>query len=625
MIVQTAPIPSILIRAAILGPRGLTLMLSRVSKTLGRTGAAPWIAAVGLALLYGFLSVAVLPPALFWSPDTACKFLQLQNLRWNGGLDDSIAYPGRDLDPELRFLPFDDPFVRVGADRTIHFVWPPLFALLCLPLFRAFGGVGLHVLPVLAGVGSAALAGLLARRIAGGGGLVAGALAGVATPLFCYSLLFWEHTLGTLLSTLGVWWLLGRRDGGFSWRAAGAGCALAAASALRSEVLMLVLALTLVGLVLPCGNGSRRAAGWTAGAAFVATSAPIWLYQLATTGRALPVTTVNRWAGLNVARILEAPQHLIPDLLVGDNVPLVLAVPFCLAIAATLALSWFGRGRMGAAAFFAGLAAVAVTGVQVLAWMNPRLPSSSAFHGMLAVAPLLVVGLCRPPGAAVGATEGAAYRFLLWTTVVYAAVYAGSAVLTENGGLEWGPRFFLPAYPLLAALTVGWWRRGDPALRRTSLGRAAIVALALLSIAAQGRGVVGIHTGLRWQLAVNEAVEGIADGSPLIATRWWMPTVVIGSYRRIPMFHVADRAGIERWLAAAAARGLDGFWLLGVDAQIERFMDRRGRDAPEPGPPQLDPLLQPPWPAGLRLRPEAPVGVEGLTLTHVALLAPRAD
>src|SRR5215204_5596251 len=59
-----------------------------------------------LALAY-LLALVALPPEALTHHDTGAKYLQVRNLRLTpGGLDYSVNYPARPLDPGLDFVPF---------------------------------------------------------------------------------------------------------------------------------------------------------------------------------------------------------------------------------------------------------------------------------------------------------------------------------------------------------------------------------------------------------------------------------------------------------------------------------------------------------------------------------------
>src|SRR5687768_8123741 len=69
------------------------------------------VAAISSLLVIAVLYVAALiamPPEGLTHHDTGAKYLQVRNLRLStSGLDWSINYPARALDPEMEFVPFN--------------------------------------------------------------------------------------------------------------------------------------------------------------------------------------------------------------------------------------------------------------------------------------------------------------------------------------------------------------------------------------------------------------------------------------------------------------------------------------------------------------------------------------
>lgn len=114
----------------------------------------------GLVLLvYAIVALFVLPPAALWSPDEGAKLLQVQNLRWHDGqLSYAIRYTGQAIDPTLEFAQADSFGLLRIREGQLYFQRLPLFPLMTLPFFAAFGMAGLYMLPALAGAACGVLA-----------------------------------------------------------------------------------------------------------------------------------------------------------------------------------------------------------------------------------------------------------------------------------------------------------------------------------------------------------------------------------------------------------------------------------------------------------------------------------
>ncbi|MEO5951588.1 MAG: hypothetical protein ABIQ44_03880, partial [Chloroflexia bacterium] len=95
---------------------------------------APHFALLAIAILY-VVGLVAMPPEGLTHHDTGAKYLQVRNLRLTPtGLDYSINYPARNLDPNLDFVPFREK--QFFIDRTdsdyglIYLQWPIFLGLL---------------------------------------------------------------------------------------------------------------------------------------------------------------------------------------------------------------------------------------------------------------------------------------------------------------------------------------------------------------------------------------------------------------------------------------------------------------------------------------------------------------
>ncbi|HET9494920.1 MAG TPA: hypothetical protein VFR15_11880, partial [Chloroflexia bacterium] len=159
-----------------------------------------------LALAY-LLALVIAPPEALTHHDTGAKYLQVRNLRITpGGLDYSINYPARPLDPGLDFVPFRERYYYVDGQDRIYLQWPIFLALMTRIPWKVMGFWGLYVVPFLAGLGACWATYLLARSVGVPRRLsrLSILLLGLATPLAIYALLFFEHTLSAMLVALSL-------------------------------------------------------------------------------------------------------------------------------------------------------------------------------------------------------------------------------------------------------------------------------------------------------------------------------------------------------------------------------------------------------------------------------------
>src|SRR4051812_41012241 len=98
-----------------------------------------------VALIYvaAYLS---LPPDALTHHDEGAKYLQVRNLRLTpSGIDWSINYPARRLDPQLQFVPFNQKQHYIDNQGRIYLQWPIFLGLLTRVFWKVMQFRGLYV------------------------------------------------------------------------------------------------------------------------------------------------------------------------------------------------------------------------------------------------------------------------------------------------------------------------------------------------------------------------------------------------------------------------------------------------------------------------------------------------
>jgi MFS family permease len=535
---------------------------------------------LALSALY-LAIVGVLPPNLFWSPDEGAKYLQLTRYRGQSPrVRQQVQYGARPFDPSYRFYPQPLPpghrfelvarlYPRPSADGTVRTNWPPLFGLLSMPLFSAFGFYGLYLLPLAAGIGTAVLAGALARRVAPDAEVAVILAVGLCTPVLFYSCLFWEHTIAVFLGMASLVLCSGASRTSPRALLAAAAC-LGLAIALRFE--MAVFASALAAALIAAALRDRLEASGRASARALRVGTAATIAALGTLAFGVAAIAIRR---LEPANLIGDKEGSLAQLLVGllssprlwrelpvrlrqalvdlpaDNGPTLepwiawLGLLGVLVAAASIALREPARGRALVAG--GGL----LTLVSLWAVVSPD--RFRSVHALVLPAPYMVFAvllLFLPRGAG-----GRALRIFGGTMVI---VLASSTVLSLPllvGGLEWGNRYQLIAYVLAAAGCavgmVSYGKTGGPARPRAAVAAAAGIALA----------VGGLYQmrGLR-ELAITKADlhayrhELNAASQPVVTELYWLPSALAETFRRIPMFTLRDPDQLASWIDMVSAR-----------------------------------------------------------------------
>jgi hypothetical protein len=531
-----------------------------------------------VAIVYG-ATLALLPAGGQWIIDNGNKRIQAEALLASGFRDFSLPWPGRELDPELACNPMPNQF-SVVRDGKLYSVFSPLFPALAAPTFGALGEPGLALLPLLGALLLLAAVGRIARLAglrAPGAGLSI-LIAGLATPLWFYALVFWEHIVAAGLCALSVALALEFLADSKGRKVFGSGVAIALAAGMRDPLLLFAALLgALVFFAAPRGR-ARAALGFGAGLA--AGLLPIALFQQLALGDPLGFHLTHGFAArageaMGIAvHLRDRPQVFHHLFLASVDGPLLSA----LAVA-PLALLLFAHPRL-AERRWPGVAvaalAWALTGALLFAagFVTAESPIEQllATNGFFAAAPILAAGFARRAEAA--SAEDAVLRRLLLLVTGYALLYALLTPLRNSTGIHWGNRYLLELYGLLAvpcaAGLLALWRLSS----RRRIVRALIVALAAASVALQ---LFSIDL-LRRKLVFGERLEQALRARPervVLTDVWWVPQTLPAEFLRRPILYVSTREALRDVLARLAQRGDGGF--LFVTSDLERPPDPRAQ------------------------------------------------
>lgn len=435
-----------------------------------------WLCLLVVVLVYGWLAFVKLSPDAVYAGDIGVKYIQAEALVQHKFRALDIPYPGAAFDPDQKFFPVRPPFImRVGGN--IQAIFSPVSAVINGVFVAGSRYRGM----ILASFLSATAVVWAAWRLGqGAGSAVVPLIVGLATPLWFYGVVGWEHAPAVAFSTAAF--LVASRA--TSWKqAAMAGLLLGAGATIRDEVL-------LIGPGLAFGLWRRlswRAAGVAAAAVIVVLAAAgaleVFWFHRPLAAHLLHAVQLLR----SVAQVASGPNPDVPALapltwqerydavvvywLVGYGGPLLAIVPVALL------LRWIGW-RLPALLTVAILLWYAVAN----AWGLLTGPRWVA--GLYRLSPFLIMMLLPSPASAKET------GWLRLTAIVSLITYFLLALFGTDtiGGKSFGPRLLLPLVPILA---VGAWQAINEYLRARSwidrwTGR---LGLALVGVA------LAIHLG----------------------------------------------------------------------------------------------------------------------------------
>lgn len=142
-----------------------------------------------LCLFAAYIGIAIYFASfhVFWSPDSGGRFAMIRSWVEHGRLI-HFHYAQEAIDPSgqissLAYFLYHQP-------RGYSAMYEPLFPLLSGVFYRIFGFGGLLVIPVLSGLGTASLIAVIAKRLDLRSSRYLMLIAGLATPLLIYSVVF---------------------------------------------------------------------------------------------------------------------------------------------------------------------------------------------------------------------------------------------------------------------------------------------------------------------------------------------------------------------------------------------------------------------------------------------------
>ncbi len=501
------------------------------------------------ALVALYLGVAALGDTRAYSgSDAGGKAATVKVMAERGDWDPDVGYWAASADPEGRL----HPLVKTGriGDRWIQAASLPM-VLASVPLWNLAGPPGLLALPIAGAVLAATAARRLARTLGARTGWPAFFLVGAASPVAFYALDFWEHAPALGLFLLAVSLLLGPD---VSRRAAvGGGLAAGAAVAVRAEMAIYLLVLSLV--VAAVGECRRQ---WLRRPLLAVASAGV---AAAVLGLHQALERAVLGAGIQTARVGSQASSVGSSL--GERA----------RDAAVTSVGLFADDSRSAlllggvaVASLVGLGLVACRGTAVL-WR----PAAVLSGGLMLFR--MVGGLGFVPGSLASAPVGGAAVAASPASARLRVVVAGALVALPlvwavqwTGDLvpQWGGRYTLATGALLTVA-------GSVALERSGWRRPAAVVLVALSVAMAGYGLAWHVERTNFYGAVTERIAREPADVAVVSALNHLGREVGTSY------------GERRWLRAStddelalAARVLDRLDVERVDVVV-----LEGRAAPE--------------------------------------------
>lgn len=493
----------------------------------------------GILLIYSAIQFQ-LPHKTFWSNDAGEKLLQVRALVENGPFDPAIPYDplGMESSGRFRFAPFPRIHMTVQDGRLIPAV-PFYFPLLSSVPYRVLGEAGLYVFPIVFSIVALALLGMMTREYP----LLVLVAAGLASPIFFYSLTFWEHTMAMCMVTSGFFLVHLSWSSRSFWnpRLFAAGAIMVVGAWVRSEIYIVIIA-ALVGFAVT-RRSRLHVPSFILGVGVGLV--PFLLLNQYVYGNLFgPQVTINVPAATKGGAPLEGLLRVNGDVIRYLFLTYVADIRLSLVcfFAAVVPVLYFGfverwsrvQQRLVLLWSFAIVLSIAFTFAHFFTLHQP-MNATLDMLGLWASLSILPFAFVQPRSKPRSAED----EFFFFLFIVTVTCLVGFALgLPSVGGLQWGPRYALALFPILVLLSVRGYahltrQMGTRVLKRSF--QLSFLALVLLGICIQGFGIRLLAQKKEASAENNRRVESIAPGA-IVTDVWWFAEESADLYERIPMY-----------------------------------------------------------------------------------------
>ena len=516
-----------------------------------------WSSVALVAVVY-LITLAQLEHRGFWISDNASKFLQLQAIVASGYTQYSIPWSGAAVDPQFAYNPLPTVFSHVDGDK-LYSIYPPLFATVSSIFFLLLGFPGLYVLPLLAALALLAGLGQITARAAldyPAAKNLAVLVAGLCTPLWFYSVVFWEHCLAVCACIWGIFFFLRFAADGRNKDLIYASAATALGVYFRDELYLLCLLLGI--LAIRTTRKKRLQVAAFSAATTLICLLPLWCFNAWTIGHPLGFHLVNHAAssGGIIAHFIDRPTVLYHLFLSSTHLnwlSLLVSGPFLVAF--ILNRRFAADGFQRAVPLFA-LVALLCSLVALSGYLSELSPIDYMLYSsnsLFTTAPFVLLAFLRHDD------QTPALKNIWIIALAYAVLYGLAAPRAGSLGIHWGNRYLLILYPLCAALAAAnlahWWNHR---VGKASASLPALAAVLLLSCAAQVYSIMLLKSKKDFSVRLNQTIQQRPE-TAVVSNIRWAPQAMYSAFYDKSMFFVESPEHLNRLARTLAGRGYDRF------------------------------------------------------------------
>ena len=478
-----------------------------------------------IAVIY-LITLGFLEKRGFWIADNANKFIQLQAILNSNYSGYSIPWPGSAVDPDFEYNPLPHPF-SVIKDHNLFSIYSPIFATASSLFFKICGFQGLYILPF---VFSMFLLFGLVRMLNTVGSEKAVKnhalfIAGLCTPIWFYSVVFWEHIIAASLCVWGCGFCLDFLKSG-SRKHLIFGAATSTFSIYFRDELYLFCAVLLVAVLL-YNSKERLKTALIFIFCVIISAMPLWLFQWKTIGQPLGFHVQSYlFSGSGIApRISDRPLVLYNLFAASSEsiwLSLALTMPFIVVFLLNPKLS---EKSFKVAVPLYCLIALSSSVFILHGYFSSDSPIAFMSHSnsLFTSSPILILAFMRYRNPKASEVNLSLRKWIWFVALAYAIVYGLTAPQLGSTGIHWGNRFLLVLYPLftiLCVLNLAEWHSCFN--RRIGWQKVVITLTILISLGAQVYSLNLLRKKKAFCYHLNREIQKRTE-EVIVTNVWWVP------------------------------------------------------------------------------------------------------
>jgi|GEM_PF-1489206 len=494
----------------------------------------------------------------FWILDNENKFIQLQAINSSNFSDFSIPYTGISVDPDYEYNPMPPPFSIVKNNR-LYSVYSPLFATISVVFYRLFSFAGLYILPLLFSI--LGLIGLIKIGKLLDLGIKTQSLtviiAGVCTPLWFYSQVYWEHSIALCFCLWGILYFL-RFAQNSSIKHLVFGSLTSSVSIYFREELV-IFCIVLLASVLIIHRQERFKVACVSLTTMIIGIVPLLLFNWISIGHPLGFRISSNLAmGIGVLEHLSARPLVFYNLFLKSSQNMLLSLVFTVP----LMFLFVFHHRVKKQLFTIGFTILSVFAfVLAIDYFYSLLSSNSPIkhiyysNSLFIVSPILILAFLRN-GDCKRENKVIHIENIIWLVIIgYSIIFALVSPIVTSFGIHWGNRILLLVYPLLAVLCVKnikkWY---SYSIKRINWQAIVCILTLLLGIAIQIYSVSVLHWKKTYSYHLNQEMQKY-DGDVIVTNVEWVPQATFTVFYSKMIFWVPTLEKYNNLVNSLSSRG----------------------------------------------------------------------